>query len=184
LLSNRPDVMAAEYALINSFELTNVARSNFYPSFRLTANGGLQGIEFDKLFDAQSLFGNLVASLAQPILNGRQIRTQYEVSKAQQETALLNYKKTILNASKEVSDAMYTFQANDQKIQLKQDEFEAYNQAINFSEELQVYGLANYLEVLTARENALNAQLSVINTQYGRLNAIVQLYKAVGGGWK
>src|SRR5690606_14355293 len=95
LLSNRPDVMAAEYALINSFELTNVARSNFYPSFRLTANGGLQGIEFDKLFDAQSLFGNLVASLAQPILNGRQIRTQYEVSKAQQETALLNYKKTI-----------------------------------------------------------------------------------------
>lgn len=184
LLSNRPDVMAAEYALINSFEMTNVAKSNFYPSIRLTANGGLQGIEFDRLFDAHSLFGSVVASLAQPILNGRQIRTQYEVSKAQQETALLNYKKTILNASKEVSDAMYTFQTNDQKVQLKQDEFEAYNDAITYSEELQVYGMANYLEVLTARENALNAQLSVINTQYGRLNAIVQLYKAVGGGWK
>lgn len=184
LLSNRPDVMAAEYALINSFEMTNVSRSNFYPAIRLTANGGLQGIEFDRLFDAHSLFGSVVASLAQPILNGRQIRTQYEVSKAQQETALLNYKKTILNASKEVSDAMYTFQTNDQKVQLKQDEFEAYNDAITYSEELQVYGMANYLEVLTARENALNAQLSVINTQYGRLNAIVQLYKAVGGGWK
>lgn len=184
LLSNRPDVMAAEYALINSFEMTNVAKSNFYPSIRLTANGGIQGIEFDRLFDAHSLFGSVVASLAQPILNGRQIRTQYEVSKAQQETALLNYKKTILNASKEVSDAMYTFQTNDQKVQLKQDEFKAYNDAITYSEELQVYGMANYLEVLTARENALNAQLSVINTQYGRLNAIVQLYKAVGGGWK
>lgn len=184
LLSNRPDVMAAEYALINSFELTNVARSNFYPSIRLTANGGIQGIEFERLFDAHSLFGSVIASLAQPILNGRQIKTQYEVSKAQQETALLNYKKTILNASKEVSDAMYTFQANDEKIKLKQDEFEAYNDAITFSEELQIYGMANYLEVLTARENALNAQLSVINTQYGRLNAIVQLYKAVGGGWK
>ncbi|SMC77073.1 efflux transporter outer membrane subunit [Moheibacter sediminis] len=184
LLSNRPDVMAAEYALINSFELTNVAKSNFYPAIRLTASGGLQGIEFDRLFDAHSLFGSVVASLAQPILNGRQIRTQYEVSKAQQETALLNYKKTILNASKEVSDAMYTFQTNDEKIKLKQDEFEAYNDAITFSEELQIYGMANYLEVLTARENALNAQLSVINTQYGRLNAIVQLYKAVGGGWK
>lgn len=184
LLSNRPDVMAAEYALINSFELTNVAKSNFYPAIRLTASGGLQGIEFDRLFDAHSLFGSVVASLAQPILNGRQIKTQYEVSKAQQETALLNYKKTILNASKEVSDAMYTFQTNDEKIKLKQDEFEAYNDAITFSEELQVYGMANYLEVLTARENALNAQLSVINTQYGRLNAIVQLYKAVGGGWK
>lgn len=184
LLSNRPDVMAAEYELINSFELTNVARSNFYPSFRLTANGGIQGIEFDRLFDAHSLFGSIVASLAQPILNGRQIKTQYEVSKAQQEISLLNYKKTILNASKEVSDALYTYQANDQKITLKQQEFEAYNQAITYSEELQVYGMANYLEVLTAQENALNAQLSVINTQYGRLNAIVQLYKAVGGGWK
>lgn len=184
LLSNRPDVMAAEYELINSFELTNVARSNFYPAFRLTANGGIQGIEFDRLFDAHSLFGSLVASLAQPILNGRQIRTQYEVSKARQEISLLNYKKTILNASKEVSDAMYTFKANDEKIELKQQEFEAYNQAITYSEELQAYGMANYLEVLTARENALNAQLSLINTQYARLNAVVQLYKAVGGGWK
>lgn len=184
LLSNRPDVMAAEYALINSFEMTNVAKSNFYPAIRLTASGGLQGIEFDRLFDAHSLFGSVVASLAQPILNGRQIKTQYEVSKAQQETALLNYKKTILNASKEVSDAMYTFQTNDEKIKLKQSEFEAYDEAITYSEELQIYGMANYLEVLTARENALNAQLSVINTQYGRLNAIVQLYKAVGGGWK
>lgn len=184
LLSNRPDVMAAEYALINSFEMTNVAKSNFYPAIRLTANGGLQGIEFDRLFDAHSLFGSVVASLAQPILNGRQIKTQYEVSKAQQEIALLNYKQTILNASKEVSDAMYTYQTNDQKVQLKQGEFEAYKDAITYSEELQVYGMANYLEVLTARENALNAQLSVINTQYGRLNAIVQLYKAVGGGWR
>lgn len=184
LLSNRPDVMAAEYALINSFEMTNVARSNFYPALRLTASGGLQGIEFDRLFDAHSLFGSVIASLAQPILNGRQIKTQYEVSQAQQEIALLNYKQTILNASKEVSDAMYTFQMNDQKIKLKQEEFEAYNDAITFSEELQIYGMANYLEVLTARENALNAQLSVINTQYGRLNAIVQFYKAVGGGWK
>lgn len=184
LLSNRPDVMAAEYALINSFEMTNVARSNFYPAIRLTASGGLQGIEFDRLFDAHSLFGSVVASLAQPILNGRQIKTQYEVSQAQQEIALLTYKQTILNASKEVSDAMYTYQTNDEKIKLKQSEFEAYDQAITYSEELQVYGMANYLEVLTARENALNAQLSVINTQYGRLNAIVQLYKAVGGGWK
>lgn len=184
LLSNRPDVMAAEYGLINSFELTNVARSNFYPSLRLTANGGIQSIDFDKLFSANSLFASIVGSLAQPILNGRQIRTQYEVRKAQQETALLNYKKTILNASKEVSDAIYTYQANDEKIKLKQQEFEAYDEAITFSEELQVYGMANYLEVLTARENALNAQLSLISTQYGRLNAIVQLYKAVGGGWR
>ncbi len=184
LLSNRPDVMVAEYSLIQSFELTNVARSNFYPSIRLTANGGIQSIDFEDLFSANSLFASIVGSLTQPILNGRQIRTQYEVSRAQQEAALLNYKQTILNASKEVSDALYTYQTNDKKIGLKQQEYEAYNQAIEYSEELQVYGLANYLEVLTARENALNAQLSVVNTEFGRLNAIVMLYKALGGGWR
>ncbi len=184
LLANRPDVMAAEYGLIQAFELTNVAKSNFYPSFRLTANGGIQGIEVDKLFDAQSLFGSLVASLTQPIWNGRQIKTQYEVSQAQREIALLNYKNSILNASKEVSDALYTYQTNDEKIKLKQREFEAYEKAVTYSEELMTYGMANYLEVLTARENALNAQLVVINTAYGRLNAMVQLYRALGGGWK
>jgi NodT family efflux transporter outer membrane factor (OMF) lipoprotein len=184
LLSNRPDVMQAEYALIEQFELTNVARSNFYPSIRLTANGGIQSIDFEDLFSANSLFASIVGSLTQPILNGRQIRTEYEIRKAQQEAALLNYKKTILNASKDVSDALYTYQTNDEKIKLKQQEFEAYNQAIDFSEELQNYGMANYLEVLTARENALNAQLSVVNTEFGRLNAIVMLYKALGGGWR
>lgn len=184
LLSNRPDIMAAEYRLINAFELTNVARSSFYPSLRLTANGGIQSMDFDKLFNANSLFASIVGSLTQPILNGRQIRTQYEVSKAQQEIALLDYKQSILIASKEVSDALYTYQTNDAKAELKQKEYEAYQNATTYSEELLNYGMANYLEVLTARENALNAQLNLINTQYGKLNALVQLYKAVGGGWR
>lgn len=184
LLSNRPDVMAAEYALINSFELTNAARSSFYPSLRLTANGGLQSLDFDDFFNTNSLFASIVGSLTQPIFNGRQIRTQYEVSKAQQEAALLNYKQSILLASKDVSDALYTYNTNEQKAILKQQEYEAYQEATLYSEELLNYGMANYLEVLTARENALNAQLNVINSNFGKLNAIVQLYKAVGGGWR
>lgn len=184
LLSNRPDVMAAEYALINSFELTNAARSSFYPSLRLTANGGLQSLNFDDFFNTNSLFASIVGSLTQPIFNGRQIRTQYKVSKAQQEAALLNYKQSILLASKDVSDALYTYTTNEQKAILKQLEYEAYQEATLYSEELLNYGMANYLEVLTARENALNAQLNVINSNLGKLNAIVQLYKAVGGGWR
>lgn len=184
LLSNRPDVMAAEYNLINAFELTNAARSAFYPSLKLSANGGLQSIDFDKLFSANSLFGSLVGSLTQPIFNGRQIKTNYEVKKAQQETALLNYKKSILTASKEVADALKTYQTNEEKVTYKQKEYEALAEAITFSEELQVYGMANYLEVLTAKTNALSAQLSVVNTEYARLNALVQLYRALGGGWR
>lgn len=184
LLSNRPDVMAAEYGLINAFELTNAARSNFYPSLKLNANGGIQSLEFDKLFSANSLFASLAASLTQPILNARQVRTQYEVAKAKQEQALLNYKSTILNASREVSDALYSFDANAEKAVLKQQEYESYNKATEYSEELLKYGMANYLDVLTARSSALNAQLSLINSNFGKLSAIVQLYKAVGGGWR
>lgn len=184
LLSNRPDVMAAEYGLINAFELTNAARSNFYPSLRLNANGGLQALEFNDLFSANSLFASLIGSLTQPLLNGRQIKTQYEVSKARQEQALLNYRKTILIAGREVSDALYTFDTNEKKASMKQQEYEAYNQATTYSEELLKYGMANYLDVLMARANALNARLSVVNANLGKLDSIVQLYKAIGGGWR
>lgn len=182
LLSNRPDVRVAEYSLINAFELTNIARSNFYPSFRLTANGGLQSVDFDQLFNTNSLFATLIGSFTQPLINGRQIRTQHQVSQANQEKAYLNYKKAVLNASKEVSDALYTYESLTEKKGLKQKEYEAYALATEYSEELQNNGMANYLEVLTARENALAAQLSLINTELGQLNALVQLYKAVGGG--
>lgn len=184
LLSNRPDVMASEYQLINAFELTNVARSQFYPSFTLTANGGFQSLDFSKLFSVNSLFASIVGGLTQPILNGRKIKTQYEVSKAQQESALITYRQTILNASREVSDALYTYKTNVDKMQYKQAEYDSYRKAVEYSEELLNYGMANYLEVLTAKESELNAQLSIVNLQYGRLNSTVQLYKALGGGWR
>lgn len=184
LLSNRPDVIAAEFNLRNAFELTNVARSNFYPSLTLSATGGLQSLEFDKLFNANSLFATLVGGLAQPIFNGRKIRTQYEVSQAQQEEASLNFKQSILTASKEVSDAMYSYETAVQKIEIKQKEYDAYDLATQYSEELLNYGLANYLEVLRARENALNSSLDVIDAKNNKLQSVVDLYEALGGGWQ
>ncbi|MBE7641288.1 MULTISPECIES: efflux transporter outer membrane subunit [Salegentibacter] len=184
LLRNRPDVIAAEYGLINAFELTNAARANFYPSLRLTASGGFQSLELDKLLNANSLFANLGASLLQPIINKRQIRTQYEVSQAQQQQALLNFKKAILVAGREVSDALSNYTASTERIEILNNEYEAYNKASGYSEELLNNGLANYLEVLTARENALNSRLNLINAEYNQLNAIVNLYKALGGGWQ
>ncbi|MGW1454246.1 efflux transporter outer membrane subunit [Salegentibacter agarivorans] len=184
LLRNRPDVIAAEYRLINAFELTNAARANFYPSLTLTASGGFQSLELDKLLNANSLFANLGASLLQPIVNKRQIRTQYEVSQAQQEEALLNFKQAILVAGREVSDALSNYQASTERIDILENEYEAYNKASGYSEELLNNGLINYLEVLTARENALNSQLNLINAEYNKLNSIVNLYKALGGGWQ
>jgi NodT family efflux transporter outer membrane factor (OMF) lipoprotein len=184
LLANRPDVIAAEYALVNSFELTNVARSNFYPSLTLTANGGLQSLEFDKLFDSTSLFASIISGLTQPIFNGRKIRTQYEVTKAQQEQAKLEFKFVLLTASKEVSDALYSYEAAMEKIKVKEKEYQANTLASEYSQELLDNGLANYLEVLNARQNTLNTNLDLTNTKNAKLQAIVDLYQALGGGWQ
>ena len=184
LLSNRPDVRAAEFDLLNAFELTNVARSNFYPSLTLTASGGFQSLDFEKLFDTSSLFATIVGGLTQPLFNGRQIRTQYEVSQAMQEQAKLNFRSSLLNATREVSDALYSYEIATEKLVVKQNEFDAYNLATDYSEELLDNGLVNYLEVLTARENALNSGLDLVNTRFNQLQAIVDLYQALGGGWQ
>ncbi len=181
-LNNRPDIQAAELGFRNAFELTNVAKASFYPTLKLTASGGLQSVEFEKLFDPTSFFASIVAGIAQPILNGRQIRTQYEISLSNQEKAFLNYKQTVLNASKEISDALYAIDINKKKLVLKQQEAEAYTTAVTYSQELLNNGMANYLEVLTATESELNAQLNIITTQYNLWNANIQLYKAMGGG--
>ncbi len=184
LLRNRPDVIAAEFDLITAFELTNVARTNFYPSLTITGSGGLQSIDFAQWFDTGSLFANIVGGLTQPIFNSRRIRTQYEVAQSEQEQAVLNFEKALLNAGREVSDALYSYQANSEKTEIRQKEFEAYNQAREDSELLLENGFANYLEVLTAQEQTLNTELNLINSRLDQLTSIVQLYTALGGGWK
>lgn len=184
LLSNRADVMAAEYNLRSAFELTNAAKSQFYPSLRFTGTGGLRSIDIDKLFSANSLFATVIGSLTQPILNQRQIRTNYEVSLANKEKAYLNFRKTLLNAGREVSDALKVYGAQDEFIALKQKELEAYQKSVEFSQELVNYGLANYLEVLNASVNSLNAELNISNAEYAKMKASVELYRALGGGWR
>lgn len=184
LLRNRPDVISAEYQVVNAFQLTNVARSNFYPSLTISATGGLQALNAADLLDANSLFATIIGGLAQPILNGRRIKTQYEVAQTEQERAKLEFRQAILNASKEVSDALYSYQSATEKREVKQKEFNAYNLATEYSQELLNNGLANYLEVLTARQNALNSRLDLVNAKYNQLKSIVNLYEALGGGWQ
>ncbi|MCK7589310.1 efflux transporter outer membrane subunit [Subsaxibacter sp. CAU 1640] len=184
LLSNRPDVIAAEYGLINAFEMTNVARSNFYPSLTLTATGGLQSLDFDELFSANSLFATVIGGLTQPIFNQRRIKTQHEVAKLQQEQALLTFKRTLLTAGNEVSNALYAYNAETEKFEYRQNEVEALRQAESNSEELLKNGYANYLDLLTARQSALSAELNVIDNKLQQLLSVVDLYVALGGGWK
>ena len=184
LLANRPDVRAAEYQLISAFELTNVSKASLYPTLRITASGGIQSIDIEKLFNINSLFGGVVAGLTQPVFNRRQLKTDVEVKQAQQEIAYWAYINTILNAQKDVSDALYAYETQVQLIELKSAEYANYALALEYSQELVNYGYANYLEVLRANENALNAKLAHIDAQYGKLNAIILLYKALGGGYR
>jgi NodT family efflux transporter outer membrane factor (OMF) lipoprotein len=184
LLSNRPDVRAAEYQLVNAFELTNVSRSNFYPSLTLSATGGYQSLQLENWITPQSIFFNVVSGLTQPIFNQRKIRTQHEAAQAAREQALLRFEQSLLTAGREVSDALSTYKNTQARIALKSKEYNAYNKASQYSEELLNNGLANYLEVLTARENALNSQLGLVQLQYQEMNSFIQLYTALGGGWQ
>lgn len=184
LLANRPDVKAAEYRLINAFELTNAAKANFYPTLRISGSAGIVSGDLDQLFSASSLFGNVVAGLAQPILNKRQIKTQYEVSLANKEIAYLNFRRSVLAAGREVSDALKIYQSQDGFITLKRKEMMAYKNSVEYSQELVNYGMANYLEVINSSVNQLNAELNISNAEYSKLDAGIELYRALGGGWR
>lgn len=184
LLRNRPDVMQAEYGLVNAFELTNVAKSSFYPSITLTATGGLQALSLENLFSTNSLFATLVGGIAQPIFNRRQIRTQYEVAQAQQQQALLNFEQTMLTAGKEVSESLYSYQTEVEKYKYLNLQTEALRNAEENSQELLNNGLANYLDLLTARASRLNAELNLVDSRLNQLLAVVNLYQALGGGWQ
>ena len=184
LLRNRPDVIAAEYNLVNTFELTNVARSSFYPSLKITATGGLQSIDIKEWLSARSLFANVVTGLTQPIFNQRQIKTRYEVAKANQEQAYLQFEKSLLTAGKEVSDALAMYNNETYKISVREQQVDALRKAADYSDELLTYGLVNYLEVLTAKDNALTTELNLIDNKYKQYNAVITLYRALGGGWQ
>ncbi|MCZ2222827.1 MAG: efflux transporter outer membrane subunit [Chitinophagales bacterium] len=184
LLTNRPDVKAAEYNYMSAFYNTNVAKAAFYPSLTITASTGLQSVDFSKLFSVGSLFGTATGSLLQPITNKRQIKTQYEVAKANREIAFNNYKQTILTAAKDVSNALFSYDAQQKLIEIKQQEFMQYDTAVIYSQQLVKNGMGNYLDVITAMQNSLTAELSFVNAKYAKLSNIVQLYRALGGGWR
>ena len=184
LLSNRPDIIAAEQNLMYTFELTNVSKASMYPTLSIGAAGGLNSANFSNLFSVNSIFANILGSLTQPILNRKALKTNYEVSKNKQQIALYNYKEAVLNGYREVSDALYNYEASNKKAIVIKKENEALVAAVAYSEQLQNQGMASYLEVLRAQDNALSTQLTIAQTQFAKLSAIVQLYNALGGGSK
>lgn len=183
LISNRPDVLAAEYGFIQAFELTNVARASFYPNLSITGSGGLNSENFSDIFSPNAIFANIAGNLLQPIFNQRKLKTQKEVRLSQQEIALLDYKQTVLTSYQEIANELSNYNTSVKKLEIKLQEEKAYTQSLEYSEELQKEGFVNYLEVLRAKDMTLNTQIEVIDIRLTQLISRANLYKSLGGGW-
>ncbi len=184
LLSNRPDVQQAEYNFRYSFELTNVARTYFYPSLIINASGGFNGTALGNMFNPFSLVGNIAAGLTQPIFNQGINHARLKVAAAQQQEAVLNFQQTLLLSGQEVSNFLYDYQSAAEKTNARDSEMVNLQKAVEYTQELVRYSSANYTEVLTAQQSLLSAQLSEVDDELQKLQAIVNLYRALGGGWK
>ncbi|MFT3827040.1 MAG: efflux transporter outer membrane subunit [Chitinophagaceae bacterium] len=185
LLSNRPDVQQAEYNLVNKFELTNVARTYFYPSLTITATGGWATANTLKGFFDGTFYGSLVGGLTQPIFNQGLNKQRLKVAAANQEEALYSFKTTILTAYQEVANALSSYQTAASKTEARSLQLQSLNKAVDYSKELLKFTSAtNYTDVLTAETNLLTAQLNGVSDKLQQLQAVVSLYRALGGGWK
>ncbi|MBT1704040.1 efflux transporter outer membrane subunit [Chryseosolibacter indicus] len=184
LVAFRPDVQEAELSFRNAFELTNVARTQFYPSLTINGSAGYSSLSWAELFDPNSLAASIAAGLIQPIFNQRAVRTRYEIAHAQQREAFFNFQRIVITAGQEVSDAVSLHQRALEKIEIRKDQILSLQRSVQYSNELLQNGFANYTEVIQARQSLLQAELGSVNDQLQRLQATVELYRALGGGWR
>jgi multidrug efflux system outer membrane protein len=160
-----------------------VAKTYFYPQVTITGQGGLSTLEIKNFFD-HSVFYNLVGGITQPIFNRRLNTTRLHVAQAQQREAFYTYQKTLLTAGSEVSNSFFAYQTVE-KQRKRGEEIVLLEQAVDFTKELLKYSSAtNYTDVLTSEQSLLSAQLSGVDDRLQQLMAIVNLYKALGGGWR
>jgi len=183
LLANRSDVQEAEYNYRYYFQLTNVARTYFYPSITITAQGGLLNSSITNFFSGASVFGSIAAGLTQPIFNQGINRQRLTVAKANQQEYLYTYEQTLLSTGNDVSNALASFKAAQEKTSIRDSEIVNLQKAVDYTRELLKYtSNTNYTDVLTSEQNLLSAQLSSINDMLQMLQARVSLYISLGGG--
>ena len=184
LLQNRPDVQTAEFAFRAAFENKNVAKASFYPALTLTANGGLSTLTLQDFFN-NSIFYNLVGGLTQPIFNRGVNKARLRTAEAQQQQALYSFQQSLLTGGQEVSNALFAYQTAAEKEATRAKQIASLTKAVDFTKELLRYSSAtNYTDVLTSEQSLLSAQLNSINDRLQKLQAVVNLYRALGGGWK
>ncbi len=185
LLQRRPDVKAAELALIAANANVGIAKASLYPSLNITAAGGVNSFEASNWFNLPaSLFGTVAAGLAAPLLNGKRLRTNYEIAKAERDQAAIAFRQTVLVAVGEVSDALVKIEKQDEQYAIVTGRVETLKNAISNASMLFKNGMATYLEVIVAQGNLLEAELELATIKKDRLSSGVDLYRALGGGWE
>ena len=182
LLENRPDVKMAEMTLAAAYYSTNQARAAFYPGLTITGTAGWTNGSNISVSNPGVFLMQAMASLAQPIFNKGKLIANLKVTKAEEKIAQMNYQQTILKAGKEVSDALFLFDCQNKKLENDKVRVEQLDKAVIATKALFQSASATYLEVLTAQQSLLSAQLSEVADNFQRIQAVINLYSAVGGG--
>ena len=184
MLEQRPDIRMANAAMEEAFYNTQAARVAFFPSITLTAQGGWTNSAGGMVIDPAKMFLNLVGSLTQPIFAQGKIKANYKINQLTEENLKKKYVQAVIDAGNQVNEAMADCEAAREKHDYYHRQVEVLHEAYNGTHELMDNGKASYLEVLTAQENLLSAQLSEASNLYKGAQAIIALYIALGGGTK
>ena len=183
LLQRRPDVRQSEAALAEAFYTTNRAYSAFYPAITLSGSAGWTNAAGAIISNPGEWLFSAVGSLVQPLFNRGQNIANLKVAKARQEEALLTFRQTLLNAGTEVNDALLQWQVARRRLDLDRQQIISLQSAVRSSELLMRHSSQNYLEVLTARQTLLDAELSAVSDRFEEIQGVINLYHALGGGY-
>ena len=182
MLNNRPDVHAAEMNLAACYHNVQTARSRFYPSINITGTGTFTNSMGTQLFNPGKWLLSAVGSLTQPIFANGQLVAGLKVAKAQQEQAFNSWQNAIFKAGNEVSNALVSYNTYKEKGELDARQTELYRQNVEDTRQLYVSSGTTYLEVISAQANLLNAEISKVTDDFNKMQAVVSLYSALGGG--
>lgn len=181
LLSNRPDVKVAEMALAGTYYNANEARAAFYPQITITGSYGWTN-SAGMIINPGKMIASAIGSLTQPLFYRGANIARLKIAKAQQQEAMLSFEQTILNAGADVSDALSMFENAKQKLIQRHKQINSLEKSVEYTQELLSLSTSTYLEVLTAQQSLLSAQLSGASDQFQQMQAVVNLYHALGGG--
>ncbi|MDN3664421.1 TolC family protein [Algibacter miyuki] len=185
LLENRTDIRKAEFELSAAKLDTKVAKANFYPAVGISAGVGLQAFKPKFLTETpQSLVYSLVGDVVGPLINRNAIKAAYANANAKQLQTVYEYEKTVLNAYVEVANALSSVENLKKSYDLRDKQVKALNESIEIAMKLFKSARAEYTEVLLTQREALDSQIEIIETKKEQLLAHVNVYKALGGGWK